>query len=208
MSLDCFLSVVTITVIFKYSLWNARTNTEGYNLHISEWEFIIKYHGLLLLNLILPTYHGIIGIPKSPFISAYENIAELFLSRSPFISARLCITALSVLPYHRLFRFCQNITASVFISYHRISRDSSLYRLDHLSGLFSYFNLRCIMILVSSPVSRLAKKFQLIVWRMPRKAVSNSAHEAIYRSNDASDIASRKNRCPLRLYVIRIIQSA
>ena len=66
--------------MFKYSLWNARTNTEGYNLHISEWEFIIKYHGLLLLNLILPTYHGIIDIPKSPFISAYEKISRNYFS--------------------------------------------------------------------------------------------------------------------------------
>ena len=101
--------------MFKYSLWNARTNTEGYNLHISEWEFIIKYHGLLLLNLILPTYHGIIGIPRSPFISVCH-----------------CIMALSVFLNRRLFRLMK-------ISRNYFSPDRRLFRLAYVSRHYRYF---------------------------------------------------------------------
>ena len=118
-------------------------------------------------------YHGTIGIsqnhrlfrfamlPRHCFISQiavcfslpeYHGIVSSLISS--FISARLCITASSVLPYHRLFRFRHSITASVFISYHRISHNGGLYWLDHLSWLLSYFSLRCILISVSYSMSR------------------------------------------------------
>ena len=85
------------------------------NIYIFEWEFIIKYHGLLLLNLILPTYHGIIGIP-----------------RSPFISVRHCIMALSVFLNRRLFRLIK-------ISRNYFSPDRRLFRLAYVSRHYRYF---------------------------------------------------------------------
>ena len=111
------------------------------------------YHGTIVIPQIAvhfgpPLYHGIIGIPKSPFISAYQTITELFLSRSLFISACLCIMASSVFPYHCLFRFCQNITASVFIPYRRISRYCRIWCFGYLSWLHSYFSFRTF---ISSP---------------------------------------------------------
>ena len=86
-------------------------------------------------NLILPMYHGTIVIPQNrhlfrfPYVSwhyRYSQITvyfglQLFVSRSLFISARLCIMAPSAFLYHRLFQFCQSITASVFIPYREIS---------------------------------------------------------------------------------------
>ena len=160
--MKCFHLFVKLLLHFRYvSVW---TNIEGWHLYfrmknhprfvsfkISACLYIMAFSEFLISLFIaaLPLYHGIIGIPKSPFILARQSITALFHSRSSFILARLCITASSVLPYHRLFRFRHSITASVFISYHRISRNCGLYRLNHLSWLFSYSSSRCILASVS-----------------------------------------------------------
>ena len=158
--------------MFKYSLWNARTNTEGYNLHISEWEFIIKYHGLLLLNLILPTYHGIIGIPRSPFISVRHCIMPLsvFLNRRLFrlmkkyrgiISLQIAVYFGSPM-YHGII----GITISPFISvlpkYHGIGIhliSSDISSLSHMTVRLSIMVTQLsqfpkLHLIVSCPVNR------------------------------------------------------
>ena len=139
----------------------------------------------------LPPYHGFIGILK---IAVYFGLPEyhgtVSYLRSPFILACLCIMASSVLPYHCLFWFRHSITASVFISYHRVSRTCGLYRLNHLSWLFSYSSLRCILASVSwfnEPknisarwVSFVEKNLALSFDNCPGWQSIDSAREALY----------------------------
>ena len=160
-----FLRLVKLLLHSNIHYAYARTNSEGRH---SSFQMKKRPRFLISLNLGLPVYYGIFGIPHITVyfglplyhgIIGIPQIAVYFGSPSyhgipsspisSFISARLCITASSVLPYHRLFRFCHSITASVFISYHRISRNGGLYRLDHLSWLFSYFGSRTIITSVS-----------------------------------------------------------
>ena len=107
--------------------------------------------------------------------------------------------ASSVLPYHRLFRFRHNITASIFIS-------SNISYLVAYDGLIIYHGYSAIPVSeasshlylgsVSRAISRLAEPCSL------RKVSTshlinaeegrvNSAHEAMRDSDNAADIAFR-----------------
>ena len=147
-------------------------------------------------------YHGVVSYPKITVyfgLPEYHGIVSYF--RSPFISACLCIMAASVLPNHRLVHFGQNITASVFISYHQISHNCRLWRLDHLSWLFSCFSFQSIIISLSwldelenssarwalciekylSSLSLMCWEVsQLIIWQMPMKAICQISPWRLY----------------------------
>ena len=161
-------SVGKIAIKFWYSLWNARTNTEGYNIHNSEWEFIVKYYGLILLNLVLPTYHGPIVILQNRrlFRSAtvswhyrYSQIAVYFGLPEYHGIISLQIAVYFGLPmYHGIIGISVSPFISVLPKYHGIGIhpiSSNISLLSHTTlrlsimatQLFQFLNLRLIFIL-------------------------------------------------------------
>ena len=99
------------------------------------------------------------------FRFAYVSWHYWYSPKLPFISVCHCIMALTVFSYrclfrlskvsrhyiapdHRLFRFCQSITASVFIPYCQISHYGRIWHFGYLSRLLRYFSFRTF---ISSP---------------------------------------------------------
>ena len=100
--------------------------------------FITK---IMVISVILdhPKYYDIIGILKSPFISVFQNIIV-----SSHISERRLLWLAKVSEYHQCYQIIgsfslPNITA--FISYHQVSHNCRLYRLNQLSWFFNYPSL-------------------------------------------------------------------
>ena len=104
----------------------------------TEWEFITK---IMVISVVSDRlmYHGIVGIPKSPFISVCQNIAV-----SSHIPNRRLFRLAKVSWYHRYYQIVvsfslPNITA--FISYHQVSHNCRLNQLNQFSWFFSYPSL-------------------------------------------------------------------
>ena len=108
-----------------------------------------------------PKYHSIIGILQIAIyfgLQLYLNITSYL--KSPFIS------------------ICQDITAS--ISYHRVSHNCSLYRLNQLSWFFNYPSLpeyhsivisaQCVNRYLISLSITCWEMSQLVIWQLPMKA--------------------------------------
>ena len=137
---------------------------------------------ILITNIVVisvisdyPKYHGVIGILKSPFISVFQNITV-----SSHISERRSLRLAKVSEYHQCYQIIgsfslPNITA--FISYHQVSQDCCLYRLNQVPWFFNCPSLpEYHSIIISAqwvkryliPLSITCWEMsQLVIWQVP-----------------------------------------
>lgn len=98
------------------------------SIYIFEWEFIVEYHGLLSLNLVLPMYYGTIS--SCLCIMVFYRYSP----KSPFISVCHCIMALSAFVNRCLFQLAR-------VSRHYFTPNRRLFRLAYVSWHHRYFHI-------------------------------------------------------------------
>ena len=141
------------------------------DIGFTERIFITK---IMVISVIsdYPKYHGIIGILKSPFISVLQSITV-----SSHISGCRSLRLAKVSEYHQCYQIIgsfslPNITA--FISYHQVSHNCRLYRLNQLSWFFNYPNVPDYHIIVISAqwVERYLISLSITCWEVYQLVLS------------------------------------